>query len=66
MQNPGQRSVQINNMWRVLPLGEWVSQGMGSLRLPLRVRCRNCSELGQLQVRPPVPTRVVGGWIAPP
>ena len=32
--------------WRVLPLGEWVSQGKGSLRLPLRVRCRDCGEVG--------------------
>jgi len=32
--------------WRVLPLAEWVSQGKGSLRLPLRVRCRACGEIG--------------------
>ena len=52
--------------WRVLPLAEWVSQGKGSLRLPLRVRCRDCGEVGQLQVRPPMPTRTGGGWITPP
>jgi ribosomal protein L44E len=39
--------------WRVLPVDEWVTQGKGSLRLPLRVRCRDCGEVGQLQVRPP-------------
>jgi hypothetical protein len=52
--------------WRVLPLGEWVSQGKGSLHLPLRVRCRDCGERGSLQVRPPMPTRSIGGWITPP
>ena len=52
--------------WRVLPLGEWVNQGKGSLRLPLRVRCRNCGEVGQLQVRPPMPTwSNANGWIEP-
>jgi phage FluMu protein Com len=50
--------------WRVLPLGEWVRQGKGSLRLPLRVRCRDCGEVGQLQVRPPMPTWTnTSGWI---
>ena len=52
--------------WRVLPLGEWVSQGKGSLRLPIQVRCRGCREVGQLQVRPPVPSRSSTGWITPP
>ena len=42
--------------WRVLPLAEMVAQGKGSLRLPLRVRCRDCGAIGRLQVRPPVPT----------
>ncbi|MBP1688688.1 MAG: hypothetical protein H6Q33_4831, partial [Deltaproteobacteria bacterium] len=52
--------------WRLLPLDEWVTQGKGSLRLPLRVRCRDCGEVGQLQVRPPMPMRSSTGWIAPP
>jgi hypothetical protein len=52
--------------WRVLPLGVLVGQGKGSLRLPLRVRCRDCGEVGRLQVRPPVPVRSSAGWITPP
>jgi len=51
--------------WRVLDLGRMVSEGNGSLRLPIRVRCRECGELGQLQVRPPTPTRSSSGWISP-
>lgn len=42
--------------WAVLPLAELVTQGKGSLRLPIKVRCRDCGERGLLQVRPPVPT----------
>jgi len=49
--------------WAVLPLAELVTQGKGSLRLPIKVRCRDCGEAGRLQVRPPVPTRGQGGWI---
>ncbi len=33
--------------WRVLPLGECVGQGKGSLRLPIRVRCRVGSHQGR-------------------
>ncbi len=33
-------------------------------RLPLAVRCRNCGEVGRVQVRPPVPTR--GGSVGWP
>jgi hypothetical protein len=50
----------------VIDLDRMVRQGRGSLRLPLVVRCRECGEAGQLQVRPPMPTRSVGDWIAPP
>ena len=51
------------DVWRVLPIGEWVRQGQGSLRLPLRVRCRDCGEVGQLQVRPPMPIHsTMNGW----
>ena len=52
--------------WRVVQLEKWVSQGKGSLRLPVRVRCRDCGEVGRLQVHPPVPMRSPEGWIAPP
>jgi hypothetical protein len=48
--------------WAALPLAEMVAQGKGSLRLPIRVRCRDCGERGTLQVQPPVPTRGSGGW----
>ncbi|MDH4167391.1 MAG: hypothetical protein OEV90_13420 [Gammaproteobacteria bacterium] len=50
--------------WRVLPLDEMVAQGKGSLRLPLRVRCRDCGACGRLQVRPPVPSHPRSiGWM---
>jgi len=52
--------------WRVLPLAEMVAAGHGERRLPIRVRCRDCGEVGRLQVQPPVPTRGPGGWVAPP
>jgi len=51
--------------WATLPLAEWVSQGKGSLRLPISVRCRDCGARGNLQVRPPTPTRGPGGWMEP-
>jgi len=51
--------------WSVLPLAEFVAAGHGSRRLPLTVRCRACGAVGQLQVRPPVPTRAPGGWMEP-
>lgn len=55
------------DVWRVLPLASMVAAGQGSRRLPLRVRCRGCGEVGQLQVRPPVPARIpcTAGWIGP-
>jgi len=49
--------------WRVLPLAQLVAAGHGERRLPIRVRCRDCGQVGQLQVRPPVPTRGSGGWM---
>jgi hypothetical protein len=50
--------------WRVLPLARMVAQGKGSLRLPLRMRCRDCGQTGQLQVRPPMPSHPrASGWI---
>lgn len=47
----------------VLPLAEMVAAGHGARRLPIRVRCRDCGEVGELQVRPPVPTRGPSGWM---
>jgi len=50
--------------WSVLDLERMVSGGGGSMRLPIRVRCRECGELGQLQIRPPMPTwSNTNGWI---
>ena len=50
--------------WHVLPLAELVAAGQGSRRLPVPVTCKACGSSGQLQVRPPVPTRSpVGGWM---
>jgi hypothetical protein len=40
-----------------------VDAGLGDRRLPIKVRCQSCGELGRLQVRPPVPTRGPGGWM---
>jgi hypothetical protein len=47
----------------VQPLAELVAAGHGERRLPLRARCRDCGEVGLLQVCPPVPTRGPGGWM---
>lgn len=52
--------------WRVIDLGRMVREGKGAMRLPLRMRCRDCGEIGQLQVRPPMPTRSSMGWMPPP
>jgi RNase P subunit RPR2 len=51
--------------WRVLPLAAMVAAGQGARRLPLAVRCRDCGQVGRLQVRPPVPVREAGGWMEP-
>ena len=51
--------------WRVLDLAAMVAAGHGERRLPIRVRCEACGEVGQLQVRPPSPTRGPGGWMKP-
>jgi hypothetical protein len=48
--------------WSLLLLADFAAQGKGSLRLPLKVRCRDCGEVAPLQVRPPVPARGLGGW----
>jgi len=52
--------------WVVLDLAAMVRDGHGERRLPITVRCRHCGEVGRLQVRPPVPTRVgTVGWVMP-
>jgi len=52
--------------WADLDLAAMVAAGLGNRRLPIRIRCRGCGDLGRLQVRPPVPTRGPGGWMEPP
>jgi hypothetical protein len=50
-----------------LDLAAMVATGHGGRRLPIRVRCRVCGEVGRLQVRPPVPTRSASvGWVQVP
>ena len=52
--------------WAVLPLAQMVAMGHGARRLPLRVRCRWCLAVGQLQVRPPMPLfNNANGWTMP-
>ena len=53
------------NRWAELELAAMVGAGLGERRLPIRVRCRACGDLGRLQVRPPVPVRGPGGWMEP-
>lgn len=52
--------------WSTLDVAQMVAESKGSLRLPFTVRCRVCAEVGQIQVRPPMPSRSSTGWIAPP
>jgi hypothetical protein len=50
--------------WAELDLGAMVAAGHSGHRLPIRVRCRGCGDVGRLQVRPPAPTRAVSvGWV---
>jgi len=51
--------------WALLDLTAMIDAGHGERRLPITVRCRDCGTTGQLQVRPPVPTRGPGGWMEP-
>jgi len=51
--------------WAQLDLSAMVDAGLGDRRLPIKVRCQACGEVGRLQVRPPVPTRGPGGWMKP-
>jgi len=48
------------------PITESVAAGHGDRRLPIRVWCKDCGEAGQLQVRPPMPTRSPTGSIQSP
>jgi len=51
--------------WAELDLAAMVSNGLGDRRLPIKVRCRECGEVGRLQVRPPVPNHPASvGWIS--
>lgn len=49
--------------WSEVDLAGLVAAGQGHRRLPLRVRCVSCGSAGELQVRPPVPSRGPGGWM---
>jgi len=55
----------VCDRWALLDLASMIEAGHGERRLPIRVRCHTCGEIGQLQVRPPVPTRGPGGWMQP-
>jgi hypothetical protein len=49
--------------WSVIDLAALVAAGHGGRRLPLPVRCRDCRNPGQLQVRPPMPAWTnSNGW----
>ena len=51
--------------WAEIDPAAMLVAGYGEHRLPIRVRCRDCGELGRLQIRPPVPTRPGSvGWIS--
>jgi len=53
--------------WAELDLAAMIDAGLGDRWLPLRVSCRDCGEVGWLQVRPPVSTRPDSvGWISVP
>lgn len=47
--------------WAEVGLAGLVETGQGHRRLPLAVRCTVCGAPGQIQVRPPVPTRAGAG-----
>lgn len=52
--------------WAALDLGSMIRDGQGARRLPLRLRCRWCGAIGQLQVRPPMPAwGNANGWTMP-
>ena len=53
--------------WAEIDLAAMVEAGLGERRLPIKVRCRDCGEVGRIQVRPPVPARSASvGWISVP
>ena len=55
------------NRWAELDLAPMVAAGHGDRRLPIKVRCSVCGEVGRLQVRPPVPIRSGSdGWVQTP
>ena len=53
--------------WSLFDLARMIRGGSGWLRLRVRVTCRDCSTIGKLHVRPPVPTLYPNraGWISP-
>jgi hypothetical protein len=52
--------------WSALDLAALVDAGFGDRRLPLSTRCTDCGSRGELQVRPPMPTRDPStGWLSP-
>jgi len=51
--------------WSVLGLPAMIEAGQGSRRLPITVRCGQCGEVGELQVRPPMPRCESAGWVSP-
>jgi hypothetical protein len=57
---------RVCDRWHVLDLGALIARGQGNRRLPIRLRCMRCGEVGVLQVRPPMPAPASAGWIPPP
>jgi len=50
--------------WAELDLTAMVAAGLGDRRLPITVRCQECGDRGQLQVRPPMPAWTnTNGWV---
>jgi hypothetical protein len=49
--------------WALLDLAAMIDAGYRERRLPIRMRCEVCGEIGRLQVRAPVPLRgPADGW----
>ena len=45
--------------WRKVDLAHLVLLGQGDRRLPFRVRCLQCHQLGVVQIRPPMPQALI-------
>jgi hypothetical protein len=48
--------------WAPLDLASMIDAGHGERRLPISVRCRDCGEIGRLQVRLSMPTWRGSAW----